>query len=80
MKIRLCSSFEINVNKPLLHIHVILTFVIWATSVDPDQLAHIFHVICLYTVDYMVRNNLMNLKANSVDPDQTAQMFVLIWI
>jgi hypothetical protein len=33
-----------------------------------------------YNVCLLVRNNLMNLRANSLDPDQLAQMCRLIWI
>lgn len=47
-------------------------FIRWATSVDPDQSAHPWHLIRIYTVRFLVRNNLINLKATSVDPDQTA--------
>ncbi len=35
-------------------------------------------LIC--TGSILVRNNLMNQKANSVDPDQMARMCRLIWI
>jgi hypothetical protein len=45
-----------------------------ANSVDPDQLAHLCHLILICNGHILVRNNLMNLKVNSVDPDQTAQM------
>jgi hypothetical protein len=44
-----------------------------ATSGDPDQLVHPSHLIWIYTGHILVRNNLINLKANSVDPDQMAQ-------
>jgi hypothetical protein len=48
-------------------------------SVDPDQPAHLYHLIRFCTVHVMVRNNLRNQKANTVDPDQIAQMCQLIW-
>jgi hypothetical protein len=51
-----------------------------ATSVNPNQLAHPYHPIWICTGRILVRNNLMNLKANCVDPDQMAQMCQLIWI
>jgi hypothetical protein len=57
-----------------------MPFNTWATSVDPDQLAYLCRLIWIYTVRFLVRNNLMDLKANSVDPDQTARMCMLIWI
>jgi hypothetical protein len=50
------------------------------TSVDPDQLAHLYLLNMIYAFVFLVRNNLMNLKLNSVDPDQRALMCRLIWI
>jgi hypothetical protein len=50
----------------------------WANRLDPDQLAHSCHLILIYTVRFLVRNNRMNLKANIVGSDQTAWMSWLI--
>jgi hypothetical protein len=41
-----------------------------ASSVDPDQLAHLCCLIWICTSGSLVTNNLMNQKANSLDPDQ----------
>jgi hypothetical protein len=51
-----------------------------ATSVDPDQPAHLCHLFRIWTGHILVRNNLMNQKVNSVDPDHKAQMCHMIWI
>jgi hypothetical protein len=45
-----------------------------------DKPEHACHQIRIYTVNCLVRKNLMNLKVNSADPDLTAFMCQLIWI
>jgi hypothetical protein len=49
---------------------IYMHFYACATSVDPDQPAHLCHLIRIYTGRILVRNNRMNQKANSVDPVQ----------
>lgn len=46
-----------------------MTFIPPATIVDPDQSAHTFCPSWIYTVCFLLSNNLMNLRANIVDPD-----------
>jgi hypothetical protein len=48
-----------------------------AISVDP---AHLSRLIWICTGRMLVRNNLINQKANSADPDQTCRLWQLIWI
>jgi hypothetical protein len=50
-------------------------FIPFANSVDQDQLAHL---ITIYTVCFLVRNNIMNKKEERVDPDKMAGMWQLI--
>jgi hypothetical protein len=45
-------------------------FIARANIVDPDQPALVCQLIWIYTGHFLVRNNLMNQKANSVDTDQ----------
>jgi hypothetical protein len=59
---------------------IYMPFVTWVTTIDPDQLVHLCCLIWIFTFPFLVRNSLMNLKANSVDSDQTAQIWRLIWI
>jgi hypothetical protein len=52
-----------------------------ASSVDPDQLAHLCHLIWICTGHILIRNNLIIYTVrHRVDPDQIAQMSRLIWI
>jgi hypothetical protein len=46
------------------------------TSVDQDQPAHTCRLTWIGTGHIVVKNNLMNLKANSVDPDLIARITV----
>jgi hypothetical protein len=55
-------------------------FITCATSVDPDQPACPCCLIRNCTVRFLVRNNVINKKANIADPNQTSQMCQLIWI
>jgi hypothetical protein len=65
----------------LLYLSSIYThFYACATSVDPDQLAHLCRLIWICTGRILVKDNLMNQKANSLDPDQMAWMCRLIGI
>jgi hypothetical protein len=63
-------------------------FIVCVTSLDPDQSEHPSHLIWIYSWQtqficqliwiyaghILVKNYLMNLKADSVDPLETAQM------
>jgi hypothetical protein len=49
-------------------------------SVDPDQLAHMCHMIKIYTVRFLIYLVISDQIANSADLDQMEQMFRLIWI
>ena len=55
-----------NLTLSLIYTH----FYACATSVDPDQLAHPCHLIWICTGRILVRNNLMNQKANSLTKKQ----------
>jgi hypothetical protein len=55
-------------------------FMTCATSVDPDQYEHLCHLIRICTVYFLIRNNVINPKANSTDPDQMHGCGGLIWI
>jgi hypothetical protein len=44
------------------------------TSVDKYHLTHPCNLIWVYILRFLIRNNLMNLKANIVDPDETASL------
>jgi hypothetical protein len=48
-------------------LHNIYAFYVYATSVDPDQLAHLCHLICICTGRILVRYSLMNKIVNSLD-------------
>jgi hypothetical protein len=43
-------------------------------SVDPNQLAHMCHLIRIYTVCFLIHEVISDHKVNDVDPDHTAQM------
>ena len=53
---------------------IYMPFNMSVTSVDPDQLLHMYYLIWICTGHTLVRNNLMNKKANILDPDQTARI------
>jgi hypothetical protein len=44
-------------------------FITFVNSLDPDQPAQPSRLIRIYSVCFLIRNNIINKKANSVDPD-----------
>jgi hypothetical protein len=50
-------------------------FYLWVISVDPDLPAHPYSMIRMYTVRFIIKNNLTNLEKNSVDPDLTVLIY-----
>jgi hypothetical protein len=48
-------------------------------SADPDQPAHLSHLIRIYTVNFLIHSVISDQEENGVDPNQTAQMCQLIW-
>jgi hypothetical protein len=47
-------------------------FIACVNSIDPDQPAHLYYLIWIYTDHILVINNQINLKANNIDPYQMA--------
>ncbi len=50
----------------MVHIHVLC-----ATRIDPDQPTHPCYMTCIYSVLFLVSNEIINLKETSVDLDKT---------
>jgi hypothetical protein len=75
-----CNNSHIPWRKVLTLSSIYTHFYACATSLDSDQLAHPCCLIWICTGRILVRNNLMNQKANSLDSDQTAWMCRLIRI
>jgi hypothetical protein len=60
--------------KIMLTLLFICAFYRMGEQLDLDQQAHNCHLITIYTMCFLVRNNPMTLKANNTDPDQMAGM------
>jgi hypothetical protein len=62
------AEWSLTWNKIITNVYSInMGFNAWANSIDPDQPGHICHLIGIYTVCFLVRNNLMHLKAHGTD-------------
>jgi hypothetical protein len=49
-------------------------------GVDPDQQAHPYHLIRIFTVRFFINWVVSDQRVNSADPDQMELMCWLIWI